>query len=82
MTLPTGQWVSFDVTAGLGTAGTGKWQLKVTTPNEPPREFTDLGFVSAKFKTLTWIGFTSDATKKSVFYLDDFNVDASQTAPR
>jgi Right handed beta helix region/GH141 insertion domain len=82
MRLPTGQWISFEVTAGLGTADNGKWQLKVTVPNEPPREFADLGFVSAKFQTLTWIGFTSDATEKAIFYLDDFNVDASQAKPR
>ncbi len=76
MKLPLSEWIRFDVTAGLGPAGNGRWQLKVTTPNAPPRTFTDLAFVSAKFKSLTWIGLTSDATRKSVFYLDDFNVDA------
>ena len=37
---------------------------------------TQLAWVSSKFKRLTWIGFTSNADAKTVFYLDDFVLEA------
>jgi hypothetical protein len=77
MVVPQSLWLQFEISAGLGTADTGKWNLKVTIPNQAPREFKNLSFVSAKFKTLTWIGFTSDANAKTVYYLDDFAVDVT-----
>ena len=73
--LPLDQWLHFEVTAGLGAADTGRWSLKVTIPGQATREFKDLPDGSAKFKTLTWIGFTSDANEKTVFFLDDFALD-------
>ena len=73
--LPPDQWLHFEATAGLGTADTGRWSLKVTIPGQATREFKDLPDGSAKFKILTWIGFTSDANEKTVFFLDDFALD-------
>ena len=75
--LPQSQWVRFEVAASLGTANTGSWSLKVIIPGQEPHEFKNLPG-NSKFKTLTWIGFTSDADEKTVFYLDDFMVDATQ----
>ncbi len=80
MDLPQHQWLLFEVVADLGSADPGKWTLKVTIPNEAPREFKDLPFASPKFKKLTWIGFTSDANEKTIFYLDDFALDATKAA--
>jgi len=72
--LPTAQWIRFEITAALDQASTQKWLLKVTLSGQPPREFKDLAFTSLKFKTLTWLGFTSNANSQTVFYLDDFEV--------
>ena len=77
MELPLGQWLKFEVSAGLDPANTGEWTLKVAVPDQPPREFKNLPFDNAKFNTLTWIGFTSDANAKTVCYLDDFAVTVS-----
>jgi len=82
MDVPYHQWMLFEVSAGLGAADTGKWDLKVTTPHQPAREFKELSFGSPQFKTLTWIGFSSNANEKTVFYLDDFEVDATAAVSR
>jgi len=78
MELPPGQWVHFEMTAGLGKASTGKWSLTVRVPGQPPREFKDQPFAKPQFKKLTWVGFTSNATKSTVFHLDNVNLTTSQ----
>jgi hypothetical protein len=44
----------------------------VTLPGQAPREFARQAFQSATFKKLTWVGFSSNATAKTVFFLDNF----------
>jgi len=78
MALPPGQWVHFELTAGLGKASTGKWSLTVRVPGQPPREFKDQPFAKPQFKKLTWVGFTSNATKTTAFHLDNFNLNTNQ----
>jgi hypothetical protein len=75
--LPPSQWVRFEVSANLGASDTGGWSLRVMPSGQPPREFKGLPG-NPKFKTLTWMGFSSDADEKTVFYLDDFSVEAAQ----
>ena len=76
--LPLNQWFHVEMTAGLGKACTGRWSLVVRVPGQPPREFKDLPFVKPQFKKLTWVGFTSNATKSTVFYLDNINLNTNQ----
>jgi len=73
VTLPAGEWVKFELTATLGTAGQANWALRVTIPGKPPRVFRDLPY-RPEFKKLTWIGFMSLATQKTAFYLDNFTL--------
>ena len=70
--LPVGQWIHFEIAAGLGKADNGRWDLAVTLPGQAPRLFARQTFQNAKFKKLTWVGFSSNATSKTVFYLDNF----------
>jgi len=72
--LPMNQWIGFVVRATLGTADQGKWTLEVALPGQPAKSFADLSYASPQFKKLQWIGFTSNATKKTAFYLDDFHL--------
>jgi hypothetical protein len=72
--LPLGQWIHFEVTAGLGQKNTGTWSLTVTLPGEPPKAFQKLKNGSNSFERLTWLGFTSNATDKAVFYLDNVEI--------
>ena len=72
--LPLDQWVTFEVSARLGEGASGRWTLKATAPGQPPQVFRDLPYGSPEFKKLQWIGFTSEATKKTTAYLDDFHL--------
>ena len=72
--VPPDQWVRFEVAAGLGEQSAGTWDLTVTLPNEPPRRFTGLKNGSPDWKTLTWMGFSSTADHKAVFYLDNLRL--------
>ncbi|HIJ52141.1 MAG TPA: right-handed parallel beta-helix repeat-containing protein [Planctomycetes bacterium] len=74
MELPVGKWVHFEIAAGLGSKDTGKWDLTVTVPGQVPGRFSGLKNGSSKFEKLTWVGFTSNATNKTVFYLDNLEL--------
>jgi hypothetical protein len=80
MDIPIGKWVRFEVTAGLGKDSTGTWDLLVTLPGEPAREFKGLANGKADWKELDWLGFSSLATEKTVFYLD--NLDLGNTTAK
>jgi hypothetical protein len=73
MDLPTGKWFHVEVTLPLGDRA-GKWELTVTLPGQEPRRFADLEVVTPGWKRITWIGFVSNATKKTVFYLDNLRI--------
>src|SRR5262249_15831225 len=69
--LPQSKWVKFEITAGFGKTGKGRWDLSVTEADaKEPRRFETLQ-CSKKFKLLGWYGFVSDANGPSVFYIDD-----------
>jgi hypothetical protein len=72
--LPVDQWVHFEISAGLGNGSRNTWDMAVVIPGHTPREFKDLKAGNNKFSQLTWVGFTSNATKKTVFYLDNFKL--------
>jgi len=80
MTVPTGRWIHFEIAATLGKDNPGVWDLTVTVPGETPKAFKSLKVGSAGFEKLTWLGFVSNATDRTVFYLDNLDV-ASQPWP-
>ena len=73
--LPMDAWVHFEVQASLGKGAGDTWELAVTRSGQPLRVFKSLPFRKEAFKKLTWIGFTSSATTKTSFYLDNFVVE-------
>ena len=68
------QWIGFEVKSTLGASGNAKWSLRVQLPGGKAKIFQELPYGSTTFKKLMWIGFTSGATKKTVFYMDDFHL--------
>jgi hypothetical protein len=74
MTLPGGEWVHFEIAADLGENNSHTWDLSVTLPGEAPKVFKGLKAGSTAFEKLTWLGFISNATDKTVFYLDNLEV--------
>lgn len=77
MDIPSGVWGRYKVQAAIGRGAAGKWSLTVTLPGGPPRTFSDLPNVRPDFTALTWIGFISAATDKTVFYVDDLALSSS-----
>jgi hypothetical protein len=74
MTLPAGEWVHFEIAADLGANNSHTWDLSVTVPGEAPKVFKGLKAGSTAFEKLTWLGFISNATDKTVFHLDNLEV--------
>jgi hypothetical protein len=74
MELPLGKWVHFEIAAALGKKSKGTWDLSVTLPGKRPRRFKGLNNGSPKFEKLTWVGFVSNATNKTIFYLDNLEL--------
>jgi hypothetical protein len=74
LTLPLGQWVHYEIVSGVGNKSTGTWDLTVTLPNQPPRSFRGLRHAAPPLNKLTWLGFSSSATDKTVFYLDNLQL--------
>jgi len=74
MDLPLGEWIHFDLTGGLGKTSTGQWTLTVTLPGQLPRKFANLPYTKPEFNKLNWLGFTSSASGRTAFYLDNFSL--------
>lgn len=72
--LPLNRWVRFEITADLGKNNSGTWDLTITLPGQPPKTFENLKAPDAAFEQLTWLGFTSNATIATTFYLDNIEI--------
>jgi hypothetical protein len=72
--LPLNQWVRFEIAADLGKNNSGTWDLTVTLPGQAPKTFKDLKSANKPFEQLTWLGFSSNATTATVFYLDNIEI--------
>jgi hypothetical protein len=68
--VPTSQWVHIEIRAGLGGQSTGTWELTLTVPGKPAQSFAALP-CDPQWKKLDWLGFVSNADRKTVFYLDN-----------
>lgn len=73
MALPVDQWFHVEVSAKVGADADGKWQLTVTLPGQQPQQF-EFATGSPRFQNLTWVGFSSMATDKAVYYLDNIKL--------
>ena len=72
--LPVQKWLRLELSAVIGDAVTGRWNLKVTPEGEATKEFKDLPCRHPDMKTLDWVGFISNANEKTEFYLDDLAI--------
>ncbi len=74
LAVPLRKWIRFELSAVIGDACTGRWNLKVTPAGEATKEFKDLPCRHPDMKTLDWVGFISNANEKTEFYLDDLAI--------
>jgi len=71
--LPVEQWIHVEIAAALGDRSK-TWDMAVTLPGQQRKEFTGLQNANEKFEQLTWLGFVSNATRQTVFYLDNLEL--------
>ncbi len=72
LALPVGEWVHIEVEAPLGDAA-GKWTLAVTLPDGTAHRH-ELACHSPEWHELRWVGFVSNATRPTVYYIDDLEL--------
>jgi hypothetical protein len=72
--LPVGTWAHFEIVSGIGKASTGTWDLTVTPAGGTAQKFPGLKNAKGDLKTLRWLGFSSQATDKTVFYIDNLEL--------
>ncbi|MBN2139075.1 MAG: right-handed parallel beta-helix repeat-containing protein [Sedimentisphaerales bacterium] len=72
--LPLGKWIGFEIAANLGKDNAGRWNMSLKLPGGQIKQFTGLSNRSKAFEKLTWLGFTSNATSKTVFFLDNLQI--------
>jgi hypothetical protein len=73
ISLPEGQWVHVEISAGLGPRA-GTWDLAVTLPGKGQEKLAGLKNPSPDCIKLYWFGFSSTAVDKTAFYLDNLIV--------
>jgi hypothetical protein len=74
--IPTGEWIHFEVRAGLGDQAQGTWYLQLTLPGQPVMRFAGLR-CNPQWRQIDWIGFVSNADSRTVFYLDNLRLENS-----
>ena len=72
--LPPDQWVHFEIVCPLGPQAKSGWSIAVTISGKDPLRFADLPCAGDKFAKFDWLGFTSNATDKTAFYLDNISI--------
>jgi hypothetical protein len=71
MAYPLDTWIKVEFTCPLGKAAKGTYDLTVSVAGQEPRTFPGLPFGNADWDRITWVGFVSEATEKTTFYIDD-----------
>jgi len=76
--LPSGQWLHFEITDGLGSLSDGLWSMRITDSSGAVIfEQQDLP-CDREFSRVMWLGFVSNGTKPAVFYLDNLAMRATE----
>jgi hypothetical protein len=78
MELPRDSWIHFEIDDAPGPGDSHLWTLRVLVPGQEPRVFPNRKAEKPGFKRLTWVGFTSLATEKTTFYVDNFELHVDQ----
>ena len=72
-TVPHSTWVHVEMACILGAKAPGVFELSLTVEGQKAQSFTGLAQGHADCRSVTWIGFVSEATDHAVFYLDNLD---------
>lgn len=73
-TLPTNQWIGFQIDYTLGTDRSGCFDLAITLPDGQTQTFQNIDTANQP-QSILWIGFLSPGTNSACFYLDNVKVE-------
>lgn len=76
----TGEWTTVDIAAGVGSDLGPTYRLTLTVGSAPSR--SQILPMPKGFRSLGWIGFTSDSTSPGRFFVDDLVVGPVTRAPK
>ncbi len=72
--IPIGKWIHVEIEGAVGKGAPRTFKLTITAPDQAPQVFSDLPYSGPDFVELQWLGFVSNATVDSFFYLDNISV--------
>ena len=75
MTIPHGVWVHIEIVAEVGKSSTKTWDLAVTIEGDETRRFETIAFRKNELDRLQWVGFVSNATTATTFYVDNISLE-------
>jgi len=76
-TVPVRQWLHVEIEALLGKNTPETFSLILALPGQAPQIFKGLPFAGSRCRELHWLGFVSNATEDSVFYVDNIRIKRS-----
>jgi len=74
MTVPHGRWTHMQIDCRLGRSAE-TWTLSVAVQDGPEQTFEGLANGSPNWRRFRWLGFVSEATEKTVFYIDNVKLE-------
>lgn len=78
--VPLDRWFRVEIACALGRAAVGTYELTLAVPGAAPQSFT-LPCVTPPFNRLEWLGFTSLATERTRFLLDNISLGLPPAGP-
>ncbi|NOY81127.1 MAG: right-handed parallel beta-helix repeat-containing protein [Kiritimatiellaeota bacterium] len=73
--VPLDRWFQLKIECPLGSAAPGVFDLTVTVRGEAPQQVRGLPCGSPEWNELDWLGFVSQANRKTAFYLDNLKLE-------
>ena len=79
--LPLGTWVRFELRTGALANSRGTWSLSIQPRGGRKREWKGLPLGSPDWRSLDWLGFVSNATRRTVFLIDNVSLSRAEAQP-
>jgi hypothetical protein len=80
--LPLGTWIRFELRTGALANSRGTWSLTVQPLGGRRREWKGLPLGSPDWRSLDWVGFVSNADKRTVFRIDNVSLSRDELPSR
>ncbi len=72
--VPSNQWLHVEIACGTADYAARGWSLGLTRPGQATQWFTNLHTGGASWSRLNWLGWVSENTNATTFYLDNLHM--------